>query len=759
METISEYKESLKNLEKQFNKRAINSSKIQYAFIIEVYENEYDLLKHLYLSTEYFRDYFSYPWCHIKLLTETCARYLTKEDKHLEESITKHIGIQKLYKGYWDNIKSILNILNLKTVRSEGGTWSIYANIVLHAGIIYKNFESLIDKAQSKLEATGQNLERAIDLLFYDKSTIADTSYSKYFKNAFSAEYEKRILCNWLVKFCFLSARLLNRVELPGVPSYFQSFIEKKYLKSESSFEKPQINFKHIFKFNIEKGHIELRLNLSSEDDFKNNINLNGSVPQHWKKPIENSMTKKHSSVVLPVLPKDIGLPFSYSVSGKRKLLHIISKCQDISIILINMKDFTVIIPEMKNNYIEICNMENSISLAILSNTEISNLTDPEIGFCKSIGSLGHTFDEWYYWHFYEFYENNLRKSFSLELPAPYYKMNFKIDREVQNLETGWYSEQLFNSDVTPAVFGGSSPPEILISSTSENKPFVICDFKSLKNQFSIVGIVFKYKNYWKCKFDVPKDIALNVNYFLKADIYPSFELGISDSAKNVEIVCRWLPSLIFLVSRNHICFQSCPINLELKGADIRHKYSVGLPNHESSDDYLKWQLCDEIQSLNPVIGISFNNDNFEFIVPLPYISVSLSYKKQFNLQNTILKWNSKEPFSLDFIKEIVNHDYNANFHFDCFYQKKILILSDDKKNLYQMIDFSLSPHLSISCFELLNFILALGCNSAIIVIEENEEEAALFSNIKNEDDYYCSIYSKILQKRNINWRSYCDEY
>ncbi|OQX24483.1 MAG: hypothetical protein BWK80_20620 [Desulfobacteraceae bacterium IS3] len=75
-----------------------------------------------------------YPWCHLKLLTETCARKFRENDERgLEELLTKEIGSQKIL--YWDNIPEIIENLNLEQIRKEGGPWHIYAKIVLHSGV------------------------------------------------------------------------------------------------------------------------------------------------------------------------------------------------------------------------------------------------------------------------------------------------------------------------------------------------------------------------------------------------------------------------------------------------------------------------------------------------------------------------------------------------------------------------------------------------------------------------------------------------
>jgi len=183
----------LEELENLISSKAKSVGNCRYAFSVILSEEKYNELIRLYSETHFGNhDIEKYPWCHLKLLTETCARkFRENNEKKLEELLGREIGCQEV--PYWDNLPDIITKLNLEQIRKKGGSWHIYAKIIFHSGIPAVYFEKLFEitkenfKSNNRLNDVVSNLCKQEDIFKYEQ-------FSKFFKKAFESPTEKKML-------------------------------------------------------------------------------------------------------------------------------------------------------------------------------------------------------------------------------------------------------------------------------------------------------------------------------------------------------------------------------------------------------------------------------------------------------------------------------------------------------------------------------------------------------------------------------------
>ncbi|KQC05288.1 MAG: hypothetical protein APR54_08400 [Candidatus Cloacimonas sp. SDB] len=188
----------------QFENNIASKSNIstQYAFSVIITEEEYRKLIKLCINNVFFRiSPEKYPWCHIKLLTETYVRIVQNtniQTTHTSEELSRFLNFQtpEIPPNIWDKFPNSLKKLNLVHTRDEGGPWSIVANIRLHAGIPKSRLHEIVEFLKKNYKKYS-NLNEAITYLSSFSSIIENMHFSKYVKEAFTEHRTRKMLFSW----------------------------------------------------------------------------------------------------------------------------------------------------------------------------------------------------------------------------------------------------------------------------------------------------------------------------------------------------------------------------------------------------------------------------------------------------------------------------------------------------------------------------------------------------------------------------------
>jgi len=741
----------LNELENYIARRAADLPKCRYAFTVILPESKYNLLCDIYRATEFFYKPFEFPWCHIKLLTETCARHLTREDHRLEATIAKKLQIQQLYKDYWKTFPKLLKDLNLATTREERGPWYVYANVVLHAGIIPRYFESLFEKAQRFYKLYGDK-PLAIQELFTLKDIVDDPHYSRYFRQAFGGPTERQLLCRWLLKICrVVSDGLECADKLPNIPPAFTHFLLRKTLPKRSliSSRAPKSSLPH-FLFNDAEGHIELHLIQDSAftRDQTSAFTIDGDTPPHWAKSLQEAVSFCKCSFMLPILPVDMGKRYSCLLNRRRETGYVVAESKEFSALLFNLQTLEVIPPESTHKY----KVDTESGIGILSRRALPSLKD--FDFREVKGGMGLTWGKWYDWCQYELLAGLPLPPRRIEIGEPYGTVAFKPIASSKILVAQWSSPNKLPRIDKADYFGGTVPPVFLLRTGSptsptanDSPPVVVFCFQSPNSYYDVSACVNSCDSGWSCTADAPKDARQASFWEITARVYPSLAFDSEDNSTYGPFApCIWYPGVVINIDRQALAFPGTQVRISITAPALSLRYpSTPLPLHIGSEQAVCELTGDDIE--NPFF-IGFDSHSFfhEYALRLPYLQVFLATSK--SSSHAFNHWSPGEPFQRDLIENIANDDLDAKFVFICYCRSILKVVDKSGKKLFKKIDFSENPRSIIRCSEILNFFYNSDAqHDPLLVCADTGEEAPLIINISKCTINFTSIFTHALSK------------
>jgi len=377
---------NLKELEFFISSKAKMVKDCRYAFCVILPEEKYKRLLNLYKQSNsyYANNIDEYPWCHLKLLTETYVRKSGKtikgEEQHLEILLAKEIGVKRI--TYWDKIQDIIRKLKLEIVRDEGGSWCIYANVILHAGVPLTYFEDIFKITQKEFKNCNGNLDSTINNLCDKKDIFKYAHFSRYFKEAFDDENKsplnKKRLFRWFAKLVDISRRgyrldiklkeyfpphLINCIKDQGIDNNQE---KENYNTENIQNQKRKLEPQSGLIFNQDRG--EIAYLISSNSLGLKGLETNKDFPSHWKKALEYVTERKSAILSLPVRPLDLTSEIVYS-NYRTKIFN--SSVNETVEAIIFDSNYKVISPQKKEISI---NQENDSLLTIITREKCSDL-------------------------------------------------------------------------------------------------------------------------------------------------------------------------------------------------------------------------------------------------------------------------------------------------------------------------------------------------------------------------------------------------
>jgi len=745
----------LEELEKNIAHIAASLPKCKYAFSVILPEKDYSQLCDIYRKTEKFfnkpflQKPFEFPWCHVKLLTETCARYLTFEERKLEAAIATKLGVPKLYKGYWATFPEILKSLNLESKREDGGPWCVYANIILHAGIIPRYFESLLKKAQKIYKDYYGDEKHAIQDLFDANNIVNDPHYSKYFKQAFgkAEAIERMYLCRWLIWICRFASDVKNINEMPGIPPALAYIIRNNVPSNRHFLPSKLVESKQSnFLFNYEEGHLELLLSLNAAltaADQASTFTIDGIRPSHWTKPLQEAVRLGTYSIRLPILPEELGKRYAFHLHEGQRIGYIISASSEFSVVLFNLETMVVIPPDNTREYrIDIKNGIGILSKYILQNSKKS-------GFRTVEGGMGCIWGEWYGWHHYELPPDLLKSSMRIELGNPYGTITLTPSASHKQMVGKWLSSKKLPRLDQANNFGGTMPPDLLLCSnySTKNPPIVIFYFQSSRASAptEIRANVNPFNSDWLCKVSVPEEVKKSPYWEITARVYPSLLFDAEDNYNADEFQCTWHPGVTINIDRKTLTFPGTQVRISLTAPSLSLKYPLEPSPLIVENNHVAWSLADDCGDNKLLIGFNSSSRFHEYVFRLPYLQVFLATSASPAISN---HWCSAAPFKKNFVEKIIKDDHNARFVFICYCPSQIEIVDKLHKKLFKVMDFSTTTKFIIRCSEI--FYLFYNSDAQydpLIVCTTTNETAPLIVNISKCTLAFTSIFKYALNK------------
>ncbi|MFN4152500.1 MAG: hypothetical protein ACK4IX_16285 [Candidatus Sericytochromatia bacterium] len=269
---------NISDLESKLKNRAENMTS-RYAFYIFITEDEYKNLLNSWSS--YGERIYKYPFCHIKLLTETYIR----ESKNLDDwKKARKITLDKLGKSaskiLWNEyfIKALeINNLNVKKERENEKEKIYYKNLILHSGVTGSHFGVLL----SKIKAIYEKLRFIDDITINELTNLSfnkdfESKFSKYFLYAFNDLVDKKSLFSWFLELIKIEKNIIeNEIDISKInlnskeiPSSF--FIHLKNIYENQVKQTKKIKKNYSNKFIFEDGTI--KLDLKNINNFKEKV-------------------------------------------------------------------------------------------------------------------------------------------------------------------------------------------------------------------------------------------------------------------------------------------------------------------------------------------------------------------------------------------------------------------------------------------------------------------------------------------------------
>lgn len=737
----------LKKLEGFISSKAQAIKNCRYAFAVILPEEKYTELVDLYQNTGFYNYTDKFPWCHLKLLTETYVRHFKKQSKEysLENLLAETLNIESI--SYWYQIPKIIEKLKLKRVREEGGPWYIYANVLLHAGVPAAYFRDIHGIVEANFKYSNKDVERTINNLCDHRDIFKYHHFSKYFKLAFEAPTEKKILFKWFTNLVALAYHGFDLAtdSKDYLPPHLINFIkEQDFRDSKDDETTRQKQFREKaspgsgLRFNPDKGCLEYHLELNKEDLSTDRIDLKTDfdLPQAWKTEVEKVKKRKSLNLILPIKPSDLDLDIFYR--GKRTKIFDTRKHGSIQAIIFD-SNFNIISP--KQSTIEI-NKENDAQITLIMRNENRELQERFKWF-----HLDDLSGEWWNWHHYEWEINSLEKPLLVRFPEPYGEIQIYA-RYIQSDITGnWVSDAELSETAKVKQFGGDEPPQFIIKSEffdRENKPILFAKFSDGNSLVPDKGILAFKKDCWIWRSSLNSTDLPKFRYLINLKVY-GMSIGSSAFA---EFSCFWYPSIRLELMPDHLLWPSDRCMVSLRGnelLDLNNNLYIDINDNlisKKGRDFV-WAYLRKPQNCMPVITVQEKGFIFEFNVKLPYLDIWIQTELQDEIEPNSLEWSDDKPFARSIIEDLAKKDYKARIRFRSWSkEKKLLYLYDSQtNNLIKKLSFEQGGYDSMSCVEILKF------NEPIIRDNETNRDAYLF---KNEDAVWSfkSIYENVKKKQ-----------
>jgi hypothetical protein len=428
---------SLNDVEDFISRKARALAKCHYAFSVVLSNKIYRELGDLFKKKSYLPndDIGKYPWCHLKLITETYVRVFDRnsDDRGIVNLLEKEIGDN--FQHYWEAIPDILKKLKLKRVREGKGPWYIYANVVLHAGIPSTYFNKLFCTSKEIYEDCNEDANRTIEELCEKKDIFKYCRFSKYFKRAFQSPTEKKLLFKWLVNLVEIKhwGEHVNRQLFDYLPGYLLNCLEaikidtgeKINIISDKIRKEKEETIEKGLIFNPDKNRVEYRIPIT---EFAWEVREKESISKNWKKALDIAKLKGSPCVNVPLAPGDLLKGITLRGSQISIFENIAGDSFSIIIFDFNYKAMT---PGTKHIFI---NKENESLLTIISRNELPVLK-------KMLGWGFHEdlTGEWWDWFHYEWNVSPMIET--VTLPLPYGEIIVHSSYERCNISGEWLSE------------------------------------------------------------------------------------------------------------------------------------------------------------------------------------------------------------------------------------------------------------------------------------------------------------------------------
>ncbi len=692
----------LENLENFISNKAQSVRNCRYAFSVILPEEKYNELIQLHSETRFENhDVQKYPWCHLKLLTETCARkfFFREEDEgKLEQLLAKELKIQNI--SYWKDIPGIITRLGLRQIRKEGKSWHIYAKIVLHSGVPSAYFEKIWKNVTRKFDSENNNLDRIVNKFCQD-DFFKYENFSKFFKTAFESMAERKMLFQWFVRLVDISNHTDGNIseKLGGhFPPHLIDCIKTRKDDGDETYGSGKIKDKYETSkrggliFNYDRGIVEYIFDISQKISWEAS-----AFPTHWKKSLEK-VEKCHSSrLSLPINPSDLGRKNPFN--DKIPIFKFFSRPVEA---IVFDSNYDAILPE-SGTFTKIdINSENESLLIVVTKDKCPYLKKDH---CHCIDGLLSNY--WWDWYYYEYEIPPSDRVLNLDIPQPYGKLAI-VSRYVRsnNIKAEWLSDA--ELPVSPSIvkrFGGDMPPCLKIQSDfldSNDKIIALAQFFDGCVSTEIDGefVLENNSQIWKAS---ETEFLNNVEYYINIRLYDMSE----GSVEVGEFSCFWYPHLSIILPK-HVLWtdEKCEIRLKcserlLSENNVWSDIDNDFFSHEENEAV--WTYPRKPSDCLPIITIKIQKF-LDFCIKLPYISVWIQTGLQKQFEPHQLEWSNDRPFSYSFLEDLSQKDYKARLRFQCLSKKSqsVFLYNSSKNERIRQLFLEKNGMDSISCSELL---------------------------------------------------------
>jgi len=662
----------LDELEYFIERKAKALSKCRYAFSVILPEERFQQLVELSDKPIFFKDEsIKYPWCHLKLITETYVRSLGKDldEKGIRNLLEKVIGHEVSL--YWDKIPGIIEKLDLRKVRDEGGPWYIYANVVLHSGIPAAYFDELFDMALEKYTFCGGHIDRTVSVLIDERDIFKYSHFSKYFKEAFDRPAEKKMLFGWLAQLADISRHGAHQSSCLAehLPPHLLACFDRRRSDAE-------IN-----------GHVGSILRPMREKIFEKGLVFNSE-----RCVIEYRIPAKR---MIPVRPDDLATGIAWEECIFQVFENISSPLIDI---LIFNSTGNLLLPGEKEVLIE--NEENSL-LIFISRKECCHLKEKFDWYHFDDLSGG-----WWNWYHYEWKVTPFDTI--IEFPEPYGRVKVNSIYKESPICGEWVSDvKLPKSVDNIEQYGGDTIPALKIRSASKSKPLIVASYSggdSVVKERSLY--LTNVDDAWLWKGTLDSDLKWE-RYEIEVKVY---HIALGEDV-NAIFRCIWYPSLSIRTIPNSMLLPDEQCIVRIKGnrgllskifldADIENA-SLSKTEHEYS-----WIFKEKPTDCTPLISLRVNDYSFDFYVKLPYLSVWIQTNLHREFKPEELEWSNTGAFSLSLLQGLVKRDFNTRVRFRLFSKecKELFLYEHSTNQLIKKLSFDSDGHDSVGLSEILRY-------------------------------------------------------
>lgn len=665
------------------------ASNKDYAFYVVLPEDKYQILLDLFKKKK-FRSPEKYPWCHLKLMTETYVRKFDDRDNiKAQDFISKALGVDSI--SYWNKINSIIEQLSLKRINSrneERGNYKM--NLTAHSGVPVSFFDEIFSLIKESYDYCGKKKELAIKQLI-SNNFLKNLNVLLSFKDVFSDKERQELLIKWFIDLIWLS----ENFNLNEIKDRNNIFLENKipphlldeYLKYNSKILDHPIKEdkvlknryeKSILKFNENEGYPEYHMSLKEviSEKFKMKTNSNDPISRQWIKSKESSIKHRSNIIIFPIKPEELNLEISiYS-----------STYYSEKVFSTNDKETKCLLFDEKNKVI----MSNIDEIVI--NKYITVLTkEPckEIEDLEEFTRLYDLSEDWIDWHHYQLEENYFIEDLNVKLPEPYNLITFKGKNFLNKIRGKWISENKLFTKYSLEYFGGYDIPEFIIEFENlDTKPNIEVIAKFFKNdgtyiQDSTGNLLFEGNQViWRSLKEI-KDLC-------KYEIVLFIFLNYSVEPLDLDFKCIWYPTLNLEIEPKNLILPNEKCCLKITGENITLNNSKNELDFDiiSENDSIICYFREKPYLSKPNIFINFGNDVIELNISLPYLSIFITTTD--SPDKVKLTWTNDNYFLHNFLKAIYFNDVNARirFYYSGDSDEKICLLNEEDE-IIKRIEFS----------------------------------------------------------------------